>query len=360
MVTGDAHLAAGLAARSEGAIFRDAHMVDEVGSIGTVLFIARRALVAPEMAVVDWQLAEGADEEKALAALGSLEAQVPGSFADAIREFVRSRDVTCVPLEEPEVRRGAGLVGTTSAGKTLAGSRALLLGEHVSTALLEDQAKTIEASGRRAVFLAIDEQLVAVFGVEERPLPGLQALNTRLRRWGLRPVMLTSAELGPAQTLAGRMGIEQVRFEVDEDDVGMVLGQLRESGERTLLVGHGAAFEESIRAANAALAVGGRQPTQAGVDAREASVAIVGTALHTARHAKRSVRVNLVLAGIAMSVGIGLAVSWFTHFVPVFAGTLSFGAAVLCTLNGPYPLLGSLAARTRGLTRRIRKLFVRT
>ncbi len=359
MVTGDAHLAAALAASARGVPVRDAHIVDQIACARVALYMSTGSLVEKDVTVVDWMPAEGTDEKTVLNALGSIEDGMEGRIASAIFEFVRDRGVSAIPTAERELKPGLGIVGDTSFGHTMCGARRLFLEAGISTALLEDDAKTIEKSGRRALFAGLDGRAVAVFGIEEKPIPGAHEAIQKLKHLGLEPMMLTSSEVDAAQALGSRVGIENVRFEASEEEVGSVLGQISAIGDNAVLIGSGEAFEENLRSAAAAIAVGTSGATQAGVDARKQDTEIVPWVFKVARRARRSTEINLVGSGAAIAIGLGISTGWFSPWVVTFAASLGFAAAALSTLNGPYPLLESLSVKTKSAVKRLKKAATR-
>jgi cation transport ATPase len=359
MATGDAHLAAALAALKRGASIRDAHVIDQIASSRIVLYLTGRALVEAKLLIVDWNPAEDADEEKVLSALGTIQAKADGPIAAAIQEFLEAKGSATAPIEKIEIRKGMGIIGDTTFGRTICGSRQLLLTEQVSTAELEPQAKTIETSGRRALFVAVDGKTAAVFGVEETPIQDTEASNHQLKSMGMEPVMLTSAEVDAAQALGMRLGIENVRFETPENALGTVLGQMRDCGDNAILVGHGAAFEENIRSATATLAIGGSASTQAGVNAQGEDFGFIPWIVKTAKRTKRSIEINTAAATGAAIIGLALSLGWFSPLVVIFAATLGFAAAALSTLNGPYPLIERIFGRIDTVTKKLKKFSIR-
>ncbi len=359
MVTGDAHLATALAAAKRNVHFRDAHIVDQVSSARIALFMARRSLVEEKVEVVDWKTAAKADEKAVFSALGAIEHPLNGRIATAISDFIRTRGVSPVPIDDAALIPGRGVTGTTSKGRTLCGSRLSLLDEGVSTGLLEDHARTIEASGRRAIFAALDGVACAAFGIEEAPVSGAEDAIQRLKHLGVEPMIVTSAEVSAAQALASRLGVETVRFETAEDQVGEILGQLDAAGDSAILIGHGGAFEDNLRAAAAAVAIGGGASTQAGVDARDRHIQTVPWLVDSAKRAHRSVEINLVTTGTAAAIGLGLSSGWFSPPVVVVAAGLCFAAAAFSTFNGPYPLIARSIQVVNTALRTLRQVVAR-
>jgi hypothetical protein len=356
MVTGDAHLSVALAAARRGAVLRDAHAVSRIGAARVILFMTKRVLVSQRIEIVDWQVVEGVDEGAVLAALAGVESRTEGRIAAAITEYTSSLGTAPRDVDELVVRPGIGVSGQTQHGRLLCGGRAHLLAENVSTAEHEPWAAAVERSGRRALFVALGGRVVAMFGVEEEPVAEAREVARGLSSLGLEPTMITTAEVDAAQALGDRLEIENVRFETGEERLGAVLAEITGCGDTVLLVGHGPAFEESLRLATAGFALGSDEPTMAGVDARKLGIGEVLRVVRAARDARRSVVLNLVAAIAAAMVGIALSTGWHAPAVVVFAGILGFLASALSTFNGPYPLLEGFAGRINRLYGRFLKL----
>jgi len=356
MITGDAHLSVALSAARRGVVIRDAHAVERVGSARMILFMARRSLVLPEARVIDWQLVGDVDETAVLATLGGVEARAEGRIAEAVVELVSSRGVASRDVEKVEVRPGSGVVAQTPLGAMLCGSRGLMLEENVSSAEHEPWAQTVEGSGRRALFVALEGRVVAVFAVEEEPVTGAPEVARGLSTLGLEPAMITSAEVDAGQSLGARLEIENVRFETGEESLGALLPDVTSTGDTVLLVGHGSAFEQNLRSATAGFALGSDEPTMAGVDARRLGIDEVLRIVSATHSARRSVRLNLVSGLAVAAAGVALAVSWQSPVVAAVVCAFGCGVSALATFNGPYPLLERLGWRLRRLRDRVLRM----
>jgi YHS domain-containing protein len=359
MATGDAHLRASLLASTRGIGIRDAFVLGEIARANVALFIAKRSLAGEALSVVDWKLAENADESDVLDALHAVELNATGPVAAAVSRYTRSRKARASPPVLVEKQAHLGIKSDTPWGTVLCGSRRLLLENGVPTALMEPPAAAIEASGRRAVFVAMAERLVAVFGIEESIAPDVEEMTLRLQQMGVAPQLLTSADVQAGTALGGRLGFEAVHFDTPEDQVGEVLERLAESGNRVVLIGHGPAFEENLRSARSAIAVVGAEPTQAGVDARLACLSDIPWLVRIVKRADRSARVNLVTATGSALAGLGLALTWFSPGIALTATVMTTLAALFCTVNAPFPLLGRLMRAVLLPPRHLLKLAAR-
>jgi YHS domain-containing protein len=360
MATGDAHLRAALLASRRGVSIRDAFEIGRGASAQVVLFMAKRSLLKHDLSVVDWKTAEQADEEKLIDALHAVESNATGRFATAIRQFTKSRKARASSPVSVERIPGAGVMSDTPWGKVVCGSRELLLENGISTALMEPQADTIESSGRRAVFLAVNDRVAAVFGVEEAFLPNVPEEILKIQRLGLAPQLMTSASVKTATALGERLRIETVYFDAPEENVGELLQRAADTGARVILVGHGPAFEENLRGAETSIAVLGKASTQAGLDARQADLSVIPWLFRVLKRAEWSARVNFAAGTASALVGLGTAISWVAPGTALFVASMNALVAASCTFNAPFPYLSRLAstaaAPLRGLGNLTRRL----
>jgi endogenous inhibitor of DNA gyrase (YacG/DUF329 family) len=339
LATGDVHLAVALAAARNGIAIRDANAVERIGASRIAVFMARRTLLAKEIKIVDWRVLPDVDPAIVAAHVAALESKAEGRFAEAIAAFAGGSARQPLPsIERVEVVPGLGVVGLASDVEVLCGTRRLLLERCVSNAEHEPWAGEVEATGRRAFFVAMDGRVAATFAVEEEPVLGADEVVRALALLGLEPAMATSAEVDAARALGARMGIERIHFEVSEPKIGTVLADIKAAGDTAILIGHGPAFEEAVRTATAAIALGGTGPTLADADMKDRGLEAVVPVIAAARNARASILWNAAGLAVFLGAGIGLAATWPTPGAAVVAATMGAFAGSACTINRPYPL----------------------
>lgn len=360
MCTGDAHLSSALAAAQRNIVIRDAHVLDNISRSRAALYMSRYSLINEHISVVDWKTRDDVDEKALLTALGSVQSAATGRIASAIVAFIQNRSqAPTPPPDELEVFKGKGIIGIGVFGRVVCGSRSLLLGEGISTAELESHAQTVESSGRRALFVSLNGQVASAFGIEETPITGAHETNMHLKSLGLNPMMFSSAEVDAAQALGSRIGIETVHFEKTEESLGDVLEQIKEMGENAILIGRGQTFEDNLQYAAAAIAIGGTESTQAGVDASSHDIAILPWIVEAAQRSRRSTEINLVAATASTIIGLALSVGWFSPYIVVFAGSCGFAVGTLSTFNGPYPMWERILYSLDSNAKKVKTIFTR-
>jgi hypothetical protein len=359
MPTGDAHLSAAIVAAERGIKVRDGYALAQVAQSRIVLFSAPVSLLEESVSVVDWKLTEDANEKNVLQALATLESASENRIARAIVRFIESKSIR--PGEVENLRRypGQGLTGETPWGFTICGARDLLLDHGISVALLEEHAGTIEDSGRRALFVALDNRLVGVFGIEENPVQGAKEAVRQLIQLDLEPAMMTSAEVNAAHGLGKRLGIEHVIFERGQEEFDETLTEMVDRGETVVVVGRDLDLHENQRSTIAVIAFGDPGDTQASVNTNDIDISVIPFILELTRRSRLSSIINFTACVSLVIVGLALAAGWFSAWIVLFVASLNFAVQAFCTWNAPYPLVDKavnlvsrFVGRLRGIGRR--------
>ena len=113
----------------------------------------------------------------------------------------------------------------------------------------------LTAAGLTPVGVGADGRLLAVFGVADRLRPGARETVARLRRQGLRVVMLTGDHVAVAQAIAREAGINEFRAQVLPADKAAAVQALRAEG-RVGMVGDGINDAPALAAADVSFAIG--------------------------------------------------------------------------------------------------------
>jgi Cu+-exporting ATPase len=160
------------------------------------------------------------------------------------------------------------------------------------------------------VVVAAGGVAVGVLAVRDEVRPGSADAVARLRRMGLRVIMLTGDRREAASTAARKIGIDEVRAELSPADKLAAIDALRAEGRQVAMVGDGINDAPALALASVGIAVGGATDValeaadvallRAGLDGVPVLVALARRTLHT-------IHVNLFWAFGYNTVGIPLA-----------------------------------------------------
>ena len=295
-----------------GILVKGGVALQRAGDVTTVVLDKTGTVTAGQPAVTDLVLAPdaGLDEDRMLALVASVEAQSEHPLAEAIVRHAASRQLPRLPVEGFGSVSGAGATGTVDGRVVRVGSRRLMRGADIPLGTLEAEAARVAALGRTPVFAAVDGRVAVLFGVADPVKPGSPAAIRRLRRMGLKVIMLTGDTRETAEAVAREAGIERVSAELLPEDKVAELKRLQAAGEVVAMVGDGINDAPALAQADIGIAIG----TGTDIAAEAADVVLmrgdlagVPAAIALSRRTLRVMRQNLFWAFVYNTLGIPVA-----------------------------------------------------
>ena len=240
--------------------------------------------------------------------------------------FPVARDVVETP--------GRGVAGTVMDRQVAVGARSWVA-EHAPFAAgtltrLEPSRDSLRS------FVTVDGQAAGVIEFEDVVRPGVAETFARMRRMGLRRLLLLSGD-APAyvRAVAGPLGIDDARGNLLPQDKVAVVTQLKHAGEKVLMVGDGVNDAPALSAADVgvALAAHGRGIASESADVilLEDDIAGVAEAVEIGRKTRRVARQSIVV-GLGLS-GVAMAFAAAGFITPVVGAALQEGIDVAVILN---------------------------
>src|SRR6202020_2578741 len=111
-------------------------------------------------------------------------------------------------------RTGKGVLGKVDGHAVALGNRALFAELKITIGELEKSPKSQEADGQTVMFVAADGAIVGIIGVADPIKSTTPEALTKLHREGIRIIMLTGDSRATADSVARKLGIDQVHAEI--------------------------------------------------------------------------------------------------------------------------------------------------
>jgi len=262
----------------------------------------------PELAAV--LPATGWDEAGLLRAAASLEQGSEHPLAVAIVEGARARGIAVTSAESFEARTGKGVVGHVE-GRTVAlGNAALLSDLGVTAGEASETADPLRAEGQTVMFVAVDGGFAGIVSVADPIKDTTPDAIRQLHAEGVRIVMLTGDSRVTADSVARRLGIDEVIAEVLPDQKAAVIERLQREGRVVAMAGDGINDAPALAQAQVGIAMG----TGADVAMESAGVTLVKGDLGGIVRARRlsratmgNIRQNLFFAFVYNVLGVPIA-----------------------------------------------------
>jgi Cu2+-exporting ATPase len=200
---------------------------------------------------------------------------------------------------------------------------------------LADASERWSAEGRTVLYLLADERVLGALALEDEVRPEAAEAVHRLHQMGLKVAMLTGDAQAVADSVARRIGIDQVRAQVLPADKAAAVKAFQADGTHVAMVGDGVNDAPALAQADVGIAIG------AGTDVAVESAGIVlvrddprdvAAAIELSRASYRKMVQNLAWAtgynAIAIPVAAGILAPW-GFVLPMSVGALVMSASTV-------------------------------
>ncbi|HEX8280975.1 MAG TPA: HAD-IC family P-type ATPase, partial [Chthoniobacterales bacterium] len=196
---------------------------------------------------------------------------------------------------------------------------------------LADDAAQLQAKGRTAVFVALDDQLAGVLAVSD-PIKSSTAEAVRaLHGRGVELLMLTGDNERTARAVAEQLGLDHVEAGVAPEQKQERIQQLRRRGDIVAMAGDGINDAPALAAADVGIAMGTGTDVameSAGITLLRGDLRGIAKAIGLSRAVMRNIRQNLFFAFVYNALGIPIAAGLLYPFSGVLLSPIIAGAAM--------------------------------
>lgn len=313
-----------------GVIAREPDALDALAGLSVIALDKTGTLTAAAAEVVAVEPVEGVAIRDIFRWAAAVEAgERPGPVSRAAEE----RSIRSGVAGDVERLPGGALRGRIDGRDVVVGTYRAMAAARIDNPLRERGVELLD-EGSTPLFVAADGVLAGALALAAPLRPEARDTVTRLRRLGLRVVMLTGDEPRAARAVAAGAGIDEVRAGVRAEDKARHIRYLQQSGERVGMVGDG--VNDTLALAGADVGIAVARASAVAVD--NADVTLVRDSLHavadavlvgrlTVRNMREGAAGALVYVLALAPVAAGLA--W-----PVFGWLVTPGVlAVLVVLS---------------------------
>jgi Cu+-exporting ATPase len=214
------------------------------------------------------------------------------------------------------------------------GSLDFMRGLGVDTAEAELELDRLQATGATTMLVARADRLLGLVAVSDPPRPEAEPAVARLRRLGVRTIMLSGDAPRVAEAVAHKLGMDEAVGSVRPDQKAARVTALRAEGRTVAVVGDGVNDAPALAAAQVGIAMG------SGTDVAMAAGSVtlvrpdprlVGDAMAVSRATRRRIRQNLFWALVYNCLGIPAAALGL--LTPVIAGAAMATSSVSVVSN---------------------------
>jgi Cu+-exporting ATPase len=314
-----------------GVLFKNAEAIELMRKVDTLVVDKTGTLTVGKPKLNDVVSNDGYDEKSILLYASSIERGSEHPLAAAIVAGSQEKGVTPKNAEGFQSKTGKGVMGNVDGHAVALGNRALLDELRIDPGALAAKAENMRKDGQTVMFVAVDGKVAGLLGVadpiKETTLEAIKALHDD----GIRVVMLTGDNKTTAETVAKKLGIDDVVAEVLPDQKAASVKRLQSEGRFVAMAGDGINDAPALAQAQVGIAMG----TGTDVAMQSAGVTLVKGDLRgilrarlLSRATMKNIKQNLFFAFVYNALGIPIAAG---VLYPAFGILLSpiFAAAAM-------------------------------
>ncbi len=292
-----------------GILLKNGTVLQEIQKVQTVVFDKTGTLTEGKPVVTDVI----GDERDVLSLAASLEDVSQHPLAQAIVNRASELGISLYPVENFQALHGKGVTGIINGKQVLLGN-AKLLDDLAIPHDYQERFDLLEKEAKTVVFLSVDGKLKGLIALQDVPKENAKEAIAKLKKRGLRTVMLTGDNAGVAHAIAEQIGIEEVIANVLPEEKAHEIHKLQKNG-KLAFVGDGINDAPALSVADVGIAMG------SGTDIAIESADLVLTtnnllglarAFDMSKKTFNRILLNLFWASIYNLIGIPIAAGVFS------------------------------------------------
>ena len=233
-----------------GILLKNGTVLQEIQKVQTVVFDKTGTLTEGKPVVTDVI----GDEREVLSLAASLEDVSQHPLAQAIVNRASELGISLYPVENFQALHGKGVTGIINGKQVLLGN-AKLLADLAIPHDYQERFDLLEKEAKTVVFLSVDGQLKGLIALQDVPKENAKEAIAKLKKRGLRTVMLTGDNAGVAHAIAEQIGIEEVIANVLPEEKAHEIHKLQKNG-KLAFVGDGINDAPALSVADVGIAMG--------------------------------------------------------------------------------------------------------
>ena len=319
-----------------GLLVKDRLALERARNLNIVIFDKTGTLTRGSPAVSEVAAAPGTTEDDLIARAAAVESNSEHPLAKAIVAEAKRRGVAQLSATNFETLPGRGAKALVEGKSVEVGGPSLLTESKVTVPPEAEKLTPTWASDGKTVLYAVGQgRLLGAFAVEDEIRPESSEAVTELHRLGIQVAMITGDSKTVADSVARRIGIDEVAAEVLPADKASAVKRFQAGRKWVAMVGDGVNDAPALATANVGIAIG------AGTDVAIESAGIVLVrsdprdvvgAIELSRATYRKMIQNLVWATaynlVAIPVAGGLFVRWGFE-LPMSVGAVAMSLSTI-------------------------------
>ncbi len=299
-----------------GILIKSAEALEGACDLDTVVLDKTGTITEGKPRVTDVRLASGVEEGELARVAAALERKSEHPLAQAVCDYVDETHADAdkgVDAANFQQVAGGGVRAVVDGAPAIAGNARLMASEGVDVSSLSPESDQLAAQAKTPLYFALGGRALGLLGVADVVKPTSTSAVARLRRMGVRTVMLTGDQARTAEAVARQVGVDEVVAGVLPSQKEQKVRELQGQGHKVAMVGDGINDAPALARADVGIAIGTGTDvaiSSADVVLMHSDPADVATAIELSHATMRDIRQNLFWAlfynAICIPVAMGV------------------------------------------------------
>ena len=312
-----------------GILIKSGEALEQAEKLDTIVFDKTGTLTFGKPEVADVLLSPAAvlNADRLLLLAGSLEKQSEHPLAQAVVMEAKKHNLRLETVSGFEALPGFGVQGEIENKNVFLGNIKLMQEQKIDFSSMNDDLEKLATQGKTPMLLSVDGKLEGLITTTDKLKPYAKECVHRLKRMGLKVMMVTGDNRKTAQAVAQQLDIDDVISEVLPSGKRDEIRKLMEEGRKVAMVGDGINDAPALAESTVGIALG--SGTDVAMEASDITLVTsdlraVAQAIELSRRTMAKIRQNLFWAFFYNVLGIPIAAGILYPFYgvllkPVFA-----------------------------------------
>jgi Cu+-exporting ATPase len=306
-----------------GVLVKNAEALEILEKVDTLVVDKTGTLTEGKPRLATVKALPGWKDSDLLRLAASLERGSEHPLATALVAAAQEKGLALSEVKDFQSVTGEGVTGSVEGQAVALGNPEFFERLRIELGDLREQAETLRREGQTVVFVAVHRRLCGLLAVADPIKRSTPDAIRMLHEDGMRIVMLTGDSRSTAESVARKLGIDEVEAEVLPQRKGEVVKHLQAKGRVVAMAGDGINDAPALAQAQVGIAMGTGTDVameSAGVTLVKGDLRGIARARRLSRATMRNIRQNLFFALVYNAVGVPLAAG---ILYPVFGLLLS-------------------------------------
>ena len=239
-----------------GILIKSGEALETAYKIKTVVFDKTGTITKGKPVLTDLIAYGNYNENELLKIAASVENDSEHPLAEAIVNEAKEKNIEIKPYEKFRAMPGYGIRATFEGKEVQIGNRKLMENRKINVKISQKDYDILSNEGKTPMYISIDNELAGLVAVADVIKETSKEAIEKLKKMGIKTIMLTGDNEKTAKFIAKQVGIDDVISEVLPYQKSQKVKELQEKDEFVAMVGDGINDSPALAQANVGIAIG--------------------------------------------------------------------------------------------------------